>query len=228
MADVGTVTVVRDSGVTQVAAALPHRMELRTESGKVVLALDLAPREIEYGGLAMDWATAERTGDRPLLMHKSIPLKTLGFSFTMTDKRDLYAAQTVKAATVTTLGRTFERIMVRYSGHEQGLWRITDLKLSSVLRSPETNEITRATVSITLTEASDPAPAVGPVSKPPPPPPAPPPVQRIHVVVRGDTLWGIAKRFYGNGALWPRLYDANRNQIRDPHWIYPGQRFVVP
>jgi len=46
--------------------------------------------------------------------------------------------------------------------------------------------------------------------------------------VKGDCLWNIAQRFYGQGALWPRIFDANRSQIKDPHWIFPGQRFVIP
>ncbi|WP_162252163.1 MULTISPECIES: LysM peptidoglycan-binding domain-containing protein [unclassified Nocardioides] len=48
------------------------------------------------------------------------------------------------------------------------------------------------------------------------------------VVEPGDTLWGIAKEEYGEGADWPRIYRANRSRIDDPHWIYPGQHFEVP
>lgn len=51
-----------------------------------------------------------------------------------------------------------------------------------------------------------------------------------HVVTveRGDTLWDLAEESYGNGAEWPRIHDANAQRIEDPHWIFPGQRLVVP
>lgn len=54
-----------------------------------------------------------------------------------------------------------------------------------------------------------------------------PPVRRV-VVQRGNTLWGIARRNYGEGILYVRVFEANRDKIRDPDLIYPGQVFTVP
>ena len=44
----------------------------------------------------------------------------------------------------------------------------------------------------------------------------------------GNTLWGIASRNYGEGILYVRVYEANKDRIRDPDLIYPGQVFEVP
>jgi nucleoid-associated protein YgaU len=51
-----------------------------------------------------------------------------------------------------------------------------------------------------------------------------------YTVVRGDHLWGIAKKdaHYGNGHAWPMIYNANRDQIKNPDLIYPAQVFKVP
>jgi len=52
----------------------------------------------------------------------------------------------------------------------------------------------------------------------------------MYTVVRGDHLWGIAKKkeHYGNGFAWPMIYNANRDQIKNPDLIYPAQVFKVP
>ena len=54
------------------------------------------------------------------------------------------------------------------------------------------------------------------------------PAQKSHTVVSGDTLWGIAQTFYGDGSRYTEIYEANKDKIEDPHWIYPGQEFVIP
>jgi nucleoid-associated protein YgaU len=48
------------------------------------------------------------------------------------------------------------------------------------------------------------------------------------VVERGDTLAKIAERTLGDAALWPLLYRANRDRIKDPARVYPGQELTVP
>jgi len=66
------------------------------------------------------------------------------------------------------------------------------------------------------------------------PPPAASPADVVldsvqtHHVERGHTLWGISQKYYGDGSRYELIFAANANQIRDPHWIYPGQMFVVP
>lgn len=52
--------------------------------------------------------------------------------------------------------------------------------------------------------------------------------KRSIVVRRGDTLWHIAERRYGAGIRYTAIYKDNRKQIRNPHWIYPGQEFSLP
>lgn len=48
----------------------------------------------------------------------------------------------------------------------------------------------------------------------------------IHIVERGDTLWDLAARFYGNSYLWPQIWERNQ-YILDAHWIYPGDPLVL-
>jgi len=48
------------------------------------------------------------------------------------------------------------------------------------------------------------------------------------VVESGNSLWRIARRLYGRGVAYTVIYDANRDRIKDPDRIYPGQVFSVP
>lgn len=59
--------------------------------------------------------------------------------------------------------------------------------------------------------------------------PAAPKSGTTYTVVRGDTLWSIAKRFYGQGSKWPTIYEANKSVIGpNPNLIFPGQVLVIP
>ena len=48
------------------------------------------------------------------------------------------------------------------------------------------------------------------------------------IVTRGDNLWRISHRTYGDGLRYTVIYGGTRDQIRDPSLIYPGQSFVLP
>ena len=63
---------------------------------------------------------------------------------------------------------------------------------------------------------------------PPPPPEEPEEKVEFYEIQRGDTLSGIAKRYYGNAMQYTRIFEANRNVIEDPDKIYPGQKIRIP
>ncbi|HUP92319.1 MAG TPA: LysM peptidoglycan-binding domain-containing protein [Solimonas sp.] len=51
---------------------------------------------------------------------------------------------------------------------------------------------------------------------------------RTVTVAPGDSLSKIAKREYGDAGKWQQIYDANRDQIKNPDLIHPGQKLKIP
>jgi nucleoid-associated protein YgaU len=51
---------------------------------------------------------------------------------------------------------------------------------------------------------------------------------KVYEVVAGDSLSKIAKREYGNANEWKRIFEANRDLLKDPDKIYPGQKLKIP
>jgi nucleoid-associated protein YgaU len=80
---------------------------------------------------------------------------------------------------------------------------------SAALKSAHANPGTSAS------EESVPSPAVAPRSL-------------TRIVYRGDSLWRISRITYGDGTRYAIVYRANRDRIRDPNLIHPGQILVLP
>jgi nucleoid-associated protein YgaU len=52
--------------------------------------------------------------------------------------------------------------------------------------------------------------------------------ETIYVVKYKDQLTEISKKYYGNFIEWKRIYAANKDKIKNPHLIFPGQELVIP
>ena len=56
----------------------------------------------------------------------------------------------------------------------------------------------------------------------------PEPEAQYHDVVSGDTLSGIAKKYYGDAGKYPKIFEANKPMLSNPDKIYPGQKLRIP
>lgn len=75
-------------------------------------------------------------------------------------------------------------------------------------------ESNKTTASVQNTRPTDNSPA--------------PSTNKTYTVQKGDCLWNIAKKFYGNGSKYTVIYNANRDKIKNPNLIYPGQVLTIP
>lgn len=55
-----------------------------------------------------------------------------------------------------------------------------------------------------------------------------PTANKTYTVVKGDCLWNIAKKFYGNGSKYTVILNANKDKIKNANLIYPGQVLTIP
>jgi nucleoid-associated protein YgaU len=54
------------------------------------------------------------------------------------------------------------------------------------------------------------------------------PYTQTHVVVAGDSLSKIAQKYYGDASLYNQIFEANRDVLKDPNKIFPGQKLRIP
>jgi len=52
--------------------------------------------------------------------------------------------------------------------------------------------------------------------------------KQYHEVKKGDTLWKIAEKYYGDGSLYKKIFEANRDILKNPDLIKVGQKLHIP
>lgn len=214
---------------------------IATDNG-LRLTLPFAPREQEHGGMADTFETLGRPGRKPLVTYNAEGLRVCSFTVLLAhaDHTRPVEGMVNKLRRIAGSG---DRITLTNLGGLTGgvVWTLDDVNVRTLLLQEGTNAITRAEASLSFVEASDAVVNVGPLSGGKKPRKgkkggrnrdgggkggkAKATVQR-YTVKAGDTLAGIALRFYDNPNDWPRI--AKASGIRDPRALKVGARLTIP
>ena len=98
--------------------------------------------------------------------------------------------------------------------------------LKVAVSKPEAAAAAAATIAATMGPPT--APPGATIARADGPAPAAEPAARVHEVVKGETLSAIAKTYYGKASAYAKIFEANRDILKDPDHIYPGQKLKIP
>lgn len=211
------------------------KMFIATDAGAKV-TIPLAPQAVAHDGFGPEFTLLPRPGRKPLVVSDGPAARTYSYTIDVLSTADPEASVEAVLEALELIRASGARCTVSLSRLEQGLWRMSALTINSVARQHFTNAITHASVSMGFTEVLDPVVAVGPLTggavvAPQVPAPATPaavaaPSPERYTVKRGDTLSGIAVRFYGRADRYREI--AAASGVRDPNKITPGQVLTIP
>lgn len=112
------------------------------------------------------------------------------------------------------LGVTFQKGFVTLTGASQS-WAAVE---KAILMAGNVQGVGRVISNIEVTESTAAAPVeLGGTG-----------TGRYYEIKRGDTLSAIAKQFLGDANAYPKIFEANREVIKDPNKIFPGQKIRIP
>lgn len=204
---------------------------LRGEDGTRVV-IPFAPLDLDHGGLVPRSARADRVGRPPLLGWVGPDNSTLAGTLLIAAQDPQEPVDDVLRG-LRHLARSGQRVTLDYGRTEPGWYRLVEFTYTVTGRQHGTNRITRADARFGLEKAADVKVRVGAVSggaKAPKPKPTPAKgakgATRRHTVASGETLSGIAQRYYGSPARWREI--AAANGVRDPRRLQIGQVLTIP
>lgn len=190
-----------------------------------------SPPQFNYQHVT-EFGTIERKGQKALTRRTAPGLATLSFTQRLSS-RDYTKTIEGIAKRLTRLARDGTKVRFTNASPEfeqAHWWQIVSMEVIVTQRALN-NQASRIELEWELVEAVNVTTKLSKIAPPPPPPPKKKigvPAVRTHRVVRGNTLWGIAAQYLGNGARWPEIFRLNQSIIKNPHWIFPGQLFKIP
>lgn len=198
------------------------------------LILPRAPRVTEFSNIGQNWSESERAGRESVMRRTS--KKTREFSIDIElGVRDPRLTVMYQLRNLEHFAETVKPVKVSYTDRETGYYYITDFSYSITGRRESDNEPNRASVSMTFKRAVTEKIKVGALKSPPKPKPKKKPKPkpkpkkskvRTHKMKKGDTLWDLARKYYGNPYKWKKLADANK--IKNVRRIPIGKVIKIP
>lgn len=245
MAGKGTVTVTAQKAPAKVVR---KTMQIRLSSGDYITLYN-TPTEVSINGGIPQWEKIERPGKVPITRVASRTLREMSFSHQIIGSRNQAIGSRVNK--ITKLVRKGQKVRLRNIDPtiESDIWWVIEGYDIKVLKRRTDQQVNAVELSWKLTEFSDEKAVLKKITPKPKPKPKPKKkpkkkANRRYKVKRGDTLWHIARRFLGNPLRWKEIYRLNKgkpgkrygrvvrakkkNQIANPHWIFPGQVFIIP
>lgn len=213
-----------------------YRMEIVTEKGTRVV-VPFAPQNINHGERGIEWSEVDRFGTYATFRRTGLKVPTLSFDLVVA-VRGTHASKNIghMLKTFDRMSESESRIYINYTGREVGAWLMTSYNATITHRDTQHHPV-RADVSFVFSRIMDEKAFFGPVKGrstslvPAPKKPKPKKTNTktnlaTYTVKKGDTLWDLARKYYSNPYLWPRI--ADRNGVKNPRLLQIGKRLVIP
>ena len=213
-----------------------HRMEIVTERGTSVV-VPFAPQNVNHGERGVEWAEVDRFGTYGTFRRTGLKVPTLSFGLTLAVRNSHGRKDISKLLKkFDAMSESESRIYINFTAREAGAWLMTSYSANITHRNASQIP-TRAEVSFVFSRIMDEKAFFGPIkgrSTSIKVTPARAPKKKtntsatlaVYVVKKGDTLWDLARKYYGNPYKWTRL--ADRNGVRNPRLLQIGKRLIIP
>ena len=177
------------------------------------------PKEIEYTGMTGAYNEGARPDRQPLLRRKGHTLRKMSMTLFLWYP-DIERSIDFRLENLEWLAKTDIPLLVEYDPRTHGEWRITSMTYKSMERNAATNQITRAEVSLELTEDPEPTKVSlnQAVKKRP----------KTYKAKKGENLFDIVLKFYQTDSTKIVNAVAKVNDIKHPRRIQAGKKIKLP
>lgn len=213
-----------------------YKMEILNEVGHRAV-IPFAPMSVNHGERGIEWSEVDRFGTYSTFRNTGLKVPTVSFDLDIAEpgthgKKQIYRF----FEAFDRMSEHQSRVTINYTLREVGVWLLTSYS-STVTQRDSLHRPTRATFSLTFSRIMDEKAFMGPIkgrSATLKPAPAPTPKKKTntatnigtYTVKKGDTLWDLARKYYSNPYLWPKI--ADRNGVKNPRLLQIGKRLVIP